>query len=123
MGVGQAEADVIAQCTHVSHMVVHALELEKNSAQFTDPGGYLHSAGLFDGKAVGEAVADRAVPGDPFGQGHRGLPIATFEETLYFFVDEPEPCLHLHDWFDDHPKSEVPGLDEPSVDQIGRAHV
>ena len=68
VGVGDAEADVVAQRADVGDVVVEPLELEQKGRGASALRAADAAAGVFDGEAVGEVVADGGVAGDPFGE-------------------------------------------------------
>ena len=116
-GLGEAEADVVAERADVGDVVVDALELKKERPELGRFLVKLDPTGLLDGQAVGEVVADRAVSRDALGERDGRLNVASLEEPLDAPVHEPQPRLHLEDRLADDRESEVPGLDEAGVDR------
>ena len=70
VGVGQGEADVVAQGADVGDVVVEAFEFEQQGPQPVRVVGQVDAEGVLDGQAVGQGVADGGVAADPFGQLH-----------------------------------------------------
>ncbi len=68
-GLGQAEANVVAQRADVGHVVVEALEFEQRGPQDAGILADRELPGVLDGLAIGKAMADSGVPRDPLGQG------------------------------------------------------
>lgn len=94
LGVQHAVPDVVDDGADIRDMVVHPFQLQEQAAQQRVPGRTRDPERLLHGQHVGQAVPDRGIPADPFGQvdpGRRGAPL---EQPLHPAVDEPEPRLH-----------------------------
>ena len=115
--VGDAEADVVAECADVGDVVVETFELEENRTQHLGGGRGGCCAGFFDGEAVGEGVADGGVAGDPLRQLDTFQRVPAFEESFDSFVDEPESSFDVEDGLANHGEPEVSGLDDTGVDR------
>ncbi len=119
-GLGEAEADVVAQCADVGHVVVEALQFEQRGAQ--DAGVLCDSElpGVLEGQAVSQGMADGGVPRDALGQGQSLVGVLSLEVSFDAFVDEPQARLHAQDGLPRHPEAEVPRFDEAGVDRADR---
>src|SRR5665213_467503 len=116
----ESEADVVAERADISHMVVHALQLEEQRAKRRRLVGHVDPACLLDRQAVGEVVADGAVAGHSLRERDSVVDVASLEELLDATVREPEPCLHFEDRLADDREAEVSRLDETRVDRSDR---
>jgi hypothetical protein len=116
VGVEDAVSDVVAECADVADVVVEAFHRQK---QVPDPvclGGHLDAEGVLDSAAVGQAVADGGIAGDPLRQRDAIGGLAAFEELLDSFVDVPESGFEPDDGFADDGEAEVAGLDQAGMD-------
>ncbi|MBM7789640.1 hypothetical protein JOD67_006320 [Tenggerimyces flavus] len=115
VGMENAEADVVAERTEIGDVVVEAFQLQQ---QRPVPGGVNRSVDaerLLDRERVREAVPDRGVTADAFGELDPVVRFAALEELLDALVHEPEPWLELQDGLSNNGETEVSGFDEPRV--------
>ena len=111
VGVEDAVADVVAQRADVGDVVVEPFQLEQDGPPSPASSGTAVPAGVLDGLAEGQRVADGGVAADPFGQLDPGRRGASLEELLDAAVDEPQPGLEVQDGLADDGEPEVAGLD------------
>jgi hypothetical protein len=115
-GMGDAVAHVVAESAEVGDVVGDTFDFQEQGSQAGRVLGYLDPQGVFDGLAVSQVVADRAVAGYTFGEGDSVADGSPFEELFDAAVDEPQAGFHLEDGLAHDGETEVAGFDEPGVD-------